>query len=138
MRNKLKPEWKKLYFSLLVVLLIMELLYLLNRDFLRPMFQSNTFVVMILGSLPNFLASLAAGIIFIPFSVRKLSVADGRLLVYLFSAVCLVLLIQEEISPFIFGSRINDVNDMITSCIGTFCSVIIYEFAFIRTDRVKA
>jgi len=98
----------------------------------------NTFVVMILGSLPNFLASLAAGIIFIPFSVRKLSVADGRLLVYLFSAVCLVLLIQEEISPFIFGSRINDVNDMITSCIGTFCSVIIYEFAFIRTDRVKA
>ncbi|GAF05107.1 hypothetical protein [Saccharicrinis fermentans] len=112
---------------IVVTLFLLELLYLLNRDVLRPSFRSNEAVVVLLGSLPNFLAAFGVCLALIPLCLRWGDKKVGRSFVYLVSIICWGLLMQEEITPFAFGSCVNDVNDMIASTIGTAVGIGFYE-----------
>ena len=117
----------KVSIGIVVTLFLLELLYLLNRDILRPLYTSNEVVVVLLGSLPNFLAALGVSLALIPICLRWGDKKVGRSFVYLVSIICWGLLLQEEITPFAFGSCVSDVNDMIASTMGTAVGIAFYE-----------
>ncbi len=119
--------------SVFVTLILLEILYLLNRDLLRPSFRTNQIiVVVVLGSLPNFLASFGAGIALLPLCLNWLNKLTGRKVFYSVIVFIQGLLIEEEISPFLFGSRVNDLNDVIASIMGALFAILIYEVLLAR------
>ncbi|MGQ1787599.1 MULTISPECIES: hypothetical protein [unclassified Saccharicrinis] len=131
-----KRKLQHINVRIITALALLELLYLLNRDFLRPSYKSNEIIVVFLGSLPNFLAALGASMAIIPVGLKWLDNKMSRMVVYIFSMGCLGLLVQEEITPFAFGSCVNDVNDMIASSIGTVMGISLYELLrSCRLDR---
>ncbi len=113
--------------GLFLFLLFLEALYFLNRDYLRPTFRSNYYVVLLLGSLPNFLASLGAGLFFNFPILLDISALKQRWFVYVITIITLFLLILEELTPCMFGSRVGDINDMIASVIGSIISLLYFE-----------
>ncbi|WP_066628520.1 hypothetical protein [Labilibacter marinus] len=126
MISKDKTQFKVIV-AVVAVLIVLQLVYVLNRDYLRPSFQINNFIVVLLGSLPNFLAAFAAGIVFIPIALFYLNKRMGNYVVYSFTAICLTMLIREEFEPFMFGSIVNDFNDIVASIIGAVLALLLFE-----------
>jgi len=97
-----------------------------NKEFLRPALSSSSFLRIITGCFPNFIAAYLISLA--PVSaviIRKLK--RGRSIIYSWSIVVFVILMIEELKPMWGASTHYDTFDIIASCIGSALAILTYE-----------
>jgi len=124
-----KPNRKNKLRIIGINLVLFGLLYglvSLNKEILRPAFSHISFINILTGSLPNLVAAYLISLAFvIPVSIRK--PPNGRLIVYVGSALVFTILAIEEISPMWGASAYYDPFDILTSGLGSILSLITFE-----------
>ena len=98
----------------------------LNKKILRPGFGHISFVTILTGSFPNFIAAYIISLAFAnAVLIRKPQ--NGRLIVYLGSVLVFVILAIEEITSMWGASTHFDSFDILASGLGSLLSVTTFE-----------
>jgi hypothetical protein len=119
-----------------LLFVVLYVLVLLNKKFLRPAFWDVPFVGEITGCLPNFLASGLISLGFVNGVVNRKPV-HGRLIVYLASILVFGVLTLEEFLPLWGASEVFDVFDIVASAAGSLAAIVVYEVVARRRGRVS-
>lgn len=110
-------------------LILFALLYglvTLNKEILRPELSHISFIRILTGSFPNFIAAYIVSLAFAnAVLVRKPQ--NGRLIVFVGSVLVFAILAIEEIIPFIGASTYYDPFDILASGLGSILSIITFE-----------
>lgn len=110
-------------------LILFALLYGLvsfNKEVLRPEFSQYSFINILTGSFPNFIAVYMISLGFVnPVLIRKPQ--NGRLIVYAGSVLVFTILAVEEMYPMWGASTTYDAFDIGASGLGSLLSIITYE-----------
>jgi hypothetical protein len=101
----------------------------LNKQVLRPTFNHLSFVNVILGCFPNFMAALIISLAVVN-GVLVRRPKHARLFVYLSSAFVFVILAVEELFPMWGASTHYDTYDILASGLGSLLSIFLFELLF--------
>ena len=124
-----KPNRKNAFRIIGINLILFALLYGLisfNKEVLRPKFGQTSFVNILTGSLPNFIAAYIIGLAFVS-AVLIRKPHNGRLIVYVGSVLVFTILAIEEIRPFWGASTTYDPFDIWASGLGAILSIVTFE-----------
>jgi len=98
----------------------------LNKEILRPEFSHISFISILTGSFPNFIAAYIISLAFAnAVLIRKPQ--NGRLIVYVGSVLVFTILAIEEINPMWGASTYYDPFDILASGLGSILSIITFE-----------
>jgi hypothetical protein len=93
---------------------------------LRPEFSHISFISILTGSFPNFIAAYIISLAFVnAVLIRKPQ--NGRLIVYVGSVLVFTILAIEEINPMWGASTYYDPFDILASGLGSILSIITFE-----------
>jgi hypothetical protein len=110
-------------------LILFALLYglvSLNKEILRPEFSHISFMRILTGSFPNFIAAYIISLAFAnAVLIRKPQ--SGRHIVYAGSVLVFAILAIEEVNPMLGASTIYDPFDILASGLGSILSIITFE-----------
>ena len=124
-----KPNRKIMLKIIGINLVLFALLYglvSLNKKILRPEFSHLSFVSILTGSFPNFIAAYSISLAFVnAVLIRKPQ--NGRLVVYVSSVFVFTILAIEEIIPFWGASTHYDPFDILASGLGSILSMVTFE-----------
>ena len=110
----------------LVIFALLYGLVSLNKEILRPEFSDISFISILTGSFPNFIAAYIISLAFVnAVLIRKPQ--NGRLVVYVSSVLVFTILAIEEIIPVWGASKIYDTFDILASGLGSIFSIITFE-----------
>ena len=110
----------------LVLFALLYGLVSLNKEILRPEFSDISFISILTGSFPNFIAAYIISLAFVnAVLIRKPQ--NGRLVVYVSSVLVFTILTIEEIIPMWGASKIYDSFDILASGLGSIFSIITFE-----------
>ena len=110
----------------LVLFALLFGLVALNKEILRPRFNHISFVSILTGSFPNFIAAYLISLMFAnAVLIRKPQ--NGRRIVYVGSVLVFVILAIEELIPMWGASTHYDALDILASGLGSALSIITYE-----------
>ena len=124
-----KPNRKNAFRIIGINLILFALLYGLisfNKEVLRPKFGQTSFVNILTGSLPNFIAAYIIGLAFVS-AVLIRKPHNGRLIVYVGSVLVFTILAIEEIRPIWGASTTYDPFDIWASGLGAILSIVTFE-----------
>jgi len=98
----------------------------LNKEILRPGFSHLSFVTILTGSFPNFIAAYIISLMFVnAVLIRKPK--NSRLIVYVGSVLVFAILAIEEIIPMWGASTHYDAFDILASGLGSLLSIVSFE-----------
>lgn len=98
----------------------------LNKEILRPALNNSSFLKILTGCFPNFIAAYLISLAFVSaVLIRKMK--RGRLVVYISSMAVFAILMIEEIKPMWGASTYYDTYDIIASAVGSITTIITYE-----------
>ena len=120
-------------------LFLFALLFLfitLNKKVLRPLVNSTSFVSVITGSFPNFIAAYMISLAFVNAILIRKPQRD-RLIVYLSSALVFIILTVEELFPIWGASTQYDPYDILASGLGSLLSILTFEI-IVRNTKAKS
>ena len=124
-----KPKRNKMLKIIGINLVLFALLYglvSLNKQILRPEFNHISFIIILTGSFPNFIAAYIISLAFVnAVLIRKPH--NGRLIVYVSSVLVFTILAIEEIIPMWGASTYYDSFDILASGLGSILSIITFE-----------
>jgi len=124
-----KPSLKNMLRIIGINLVLFALLYgliSLNKEILRPKFSHISFINILTGSFPNFIAAYIISLAFVnAVLIRKPQ--NGRLIVYIGSVLVFTILTIEEINPMWGASTYYDPFDILASGLGSIISIITFE-----------
>ncbi len=130
-----KRKGKNAFRIIAINLILFALLYGLitfNKEVLRPELSQISFINILTGSFPNFIAAYIISLGFVnAVLMRKLQ--SGRLLVYLGSVLVFTILAIEEIHPIWGASTIYDSFDIWASGLGSILSIVTFELILRNT-----
>ena len=124
-----KPSLKNILRIIGINLVLFALLFglvSLNKEILRPAFSHISFISILTGSFPNFIAAYLLSLAFVnAVLIRKPQ--NGRLIVYVGSVLVFTILAIEEIYPMWGASTYYDPFDILASGLGSIISIITFE-----------
>ena len=124
-----KPNRKimlKIIGTNLVLFALLYGLVSLNKGILRPEFSHISFISILTGSFPNFIAAYIISLAFVnAVLIRKPK--NGRIVVYVSSVLVFTILAIEEINPIWGASTYYDPFDILASGLGSISSIITFE-----------
>ena len=124
-----KPNQKNALRIIGINLILFALLYGLitfNKEVLRPEFSHITFISILTGSFPNFIAAYLISLGFVnAVLIRKPQ--NGRIIVYAGSVLVFIVLAVEELHPIWGASTYYDLFDIWASGLGSILSIITFE-----------
>ena len=98
----------------------------LNKEIFRPASNNSSFLNIITGCFPNFIAAYLISLASVSaVLIRKFK--HGRFIVYTFSIAVFVILMSEELKPMWGASTYYDTFDIIASAVGSILAMITYE-----------
>ena len=103
----------------------------LNKEILRPLFSHISFLRILTGSFPNFIAAYIISLAFVNAVVTR-EPKYGRLIVYLSSLLVFVILTIEELKPMWGASTHYDSFDILASGLGSISSILIFELITLK------
>jgi hypothetical protein len=103
----------------------------LNKEILRPLFSHISFVRILTGSFPNFIAAYIISLAFVNAVVTK-ELKYGRLIVYISSLLVFVILTIEELKPMWGASTYYDSFDILASGLGSILSILTFELITLK------
>ena len=125
----IKPNRKNMLKIIGINLVLFALLYglvSLNKGIFRPNFSHISFIRILTGSFPNFIAAYIISFAFVnAVLIRKPK--KGRLVVYVSSVLVFTILAIEEINPIWGASTTFDPIDILASGLGSILSIITFE-----------
>lgn len=104
----------------------------LNKEILRPEYSHISFARILTGSFPNFIAAYLISLAFTN-AVLIREPQNGRLVVYLGSALVFVILTIEELISIWGASTYYDSIDILASGLGSLLSIITFELIARKT-----
>ncbi|WP_456866823.1 hypothetical protein [Galbibacter sp. BG1] len=109
-----------------ILIIVGFLLFILNKEFLRPKYGSLPVIGIVLGSLPNFLGAFCYSVIAIEFlpMKRRYSGREAGLITF----VIFIILTVEEFYPFLTATKTFDYYDILASGLGSILVVFYYEW----------
>ena len=115
----------------------MFLLYILTKSYLRTMNFENSFLVILIGSIPNLTAAIGISLaLFLDFykvkTIEEIKKTNQSINFYML--ILLLILISEEFFPFFSASKICDKWDIIFTLIGISFSFF-YKHKLIQTIK---
>jgi len=116
-----------------LLFIILVSLITLNKTLIRP-YVTNSFMVIITGSIPNFLAAYLISL-FVVNPVNILKPKLGRQIVYTSSLIISSILTVEEFKSIWGASKVYDKFDIIGSIIGSLLAILTYEIILKRQRR---
>ncbi|NPD43991.1 hypothetical protein [Lentimicrobium sp. S6] len=117
---------RKIRIRLVLTGIVVLVLFVINKEYLRPAFQNNEVVSIIVGSLPNFLGAYLFSLL--PFErIIKSNNKNRKAYYYLYVAFIFIFLIIEEFFPFFTASKTFDVYDILASGMGCILAILSYE-----------
>ena len=124
-----KPNRKimlKIIGTNLVLFALLYGLVSLNKGILRPEFSHISFISILTGSFPNFIAAYMISLAFVnAVLIRKPK--NDRIVVYISSVLVFTILAIEEINPIWGASTYYDPLDILASGLGSILSIITFE-----------
>lgn len=124
-----KTKSKKMLKIIGINLVLFAILYglvSLNKEILRPEFSHLSFINILTGSFPNFIAAYIISLAFVnAVLIRKPQ--NGRLIVYVGSVLVFTILAIEEIFSIWGASTHYDLFDILASGLGSVLSIITFE-----------
>ncbi len=103
----------------------------LNKEILRPALNNSSFLKILTGCFPNFIAAYLISLASVSaVLIRKFK--HGRVFVYTFSIAVFVMLMIEEVKPMWGASTYYDTLDIIASGVGSTLAILTYELLVIR------
>jgi len=130
-----KLKGKNAFRIIAINLILFALLYGLitfNKEVLRPEFSQISFINILTGSFPNFIAAYIISLGFVNAVImRKLQ--SGRLIVYVGSVLVFTILAIEEIHPIWAASTTYDSFDIWASGLGSILSIVTFELILRNT-----
>ena len=124
-----KPNRKNMLRIIGINLVLFALLYglvSLNKEILRPEFSHISFISVLTGSFPNFIAAYIISLAFVnAVLIRKPQ--HGGLIAYVGSVLVFAILAIEEINPMWGASTYYDPFDILASGLGLILSIITFE-----------
>ena len=124
-----KPNRKNMLKIIGINLVLFALLYGLvsfNKEILRPEFGHISFMSILTGSFPNFIAAYIISLAFVnAVLIRKPQ--HGRLIVYVGSVLVFAILAIEEIDSIWGASTYYDPFDILASGLGSILSIFTFE-----------
>jgi len=124
-----KPNRKIMLRIIGINLALFALLYglvSLNKGILRPEFSHSSFISILTGSFPNFIAAYMISLAFVnAVLIRKPK--NDRIVVYISSVLVFTILAIEEINPIWGASTYYDPLDILASGLGSILSIITFE-----------
>ncbi len=124
-KTKLKTILKIIGTNLVLFALLFGLITL-NKEILRPGFSHISFVSILTGSFPNFIAAFIISLMFSnAVLIRKPQ--SGRIIVYVSSVLVFMILAIEELKPMWGASTHFDTFDILGSGLGSLLSIITFE-----------
>ena len=124
-----KPNRKIMLKIIGINLVLFALLYglvSLNKGILRPEFSHSSFISILTGSFPNFIAAYITSLAFVN-AVLTRKPQNGRLVVNVSSVLVFTILAIEEINPIWGASTYYDPLDILASGLGSISSIITFE-----------
>lgn len=124
-----KPNRKIMLRIIGINLVLFALLYglvSLNKGILRPEFSHISFISILTGSFPNFIAAYMISLAFVN-AVLTRKPQNGRLVVNVSSVLVFTILAIEEINPIWGASTYYDPFDILASGLGSISSIITFE-----------
>jgi len=98
----------------------------LNKHIFRPEFSHISFISILTGSFPNFIAAYIISLAFVnAVLIRKPD--NGRLIVYVSSVLVFTILVIEEIFSMWGASTYYDPFDLLASGLGSISSIVTFE-----------
>jgi hypothetical protein len=103
----------------------------LNKEVSRPIFSHISFVKILTGSFPNFIAAYIISLAFVNAVVTR-EPKYGRLIVYISSLLVFVILTIEELKPMWGASTHYDSFDILASGSGSLLSILTFELIVLK------
>ncbi len=123
----MKIQGKKrvlIFNSILFAILFLSISF--NKEVLRPLYGNISFVGIVTGCFPNFIAAFIISLCFMNGIVAKKPKYE-RLIVYISSILVFVILTLEELIPMWGASTHYDLFDIIASGVGSILAITIFE-----------
>jgi hypothetical protein len=108
----------------------------LNKEILRPIFSHLTFVSILTGSFPNFIAAYIIILAFVN-AVLTRKLKYGRHIVYISSLLVFVILTIEELKPMWGASTHYDSFDILASGLGSLLSIMTFELIVLKRNKKR-
>ena len=108
----------------------------LNKEILRPIFSHVSFVRILTGSFPNFIAAYIISFGFINAVVTR-KPKYGRHFVYISSLLVFVILTIEELKPMWGASTHYDSFDILASGLGSLLSIMTFELIVLKRKNKR-
>lgn len=108
----------------------------LNKEILRPIFSHLTFVGILTGSFPNFIAAYIISLAFVNAVLTRKS-KYGRHIVYINSLLVFVILTIEELKPMWGASTHYDSFDILASGLGSLLSIMTFELIVLKRKNKR-
>jgi len=133
-KEKLNQKKRIIIINIFLFALLFGLVSL-NKEILRPLFNHITFLKILTGSLPNFIAAYIISLAFVNAVMIK-KPKYGRPIVYISSLLVFVILTIEELKPMWGASTHYDSFDILASGLGSLLSILTFELInLIRKNR---
>ena len=108
----------------------------LNKEILRPIFSHISFVRILTGSFPNFIAAYIISLAFVNAVVTR-EPKYRRLIVYISSLLVFVILTIEEFKPMWGASTQYDSFDILASGLGSLLSIMTFELIILKRKNKR-
>ena len=129
-----KPSLKNMLRIIGINLVLFALLFglvSLNKEILRPKFSQISFINILTGSFPNFIAAYIISLAFVNAVVTR-EPKYGRFIVYISSLAVFAILTVEEFKPIWGASTHYDSFDILASGLGSLLSIMTFELIFLK------
>lgn len=129
MQNSRIPKNKKKYIAInLILFAVLYLSVTANKEFIRPIYGHSPIVGIITGSFSNFMAAYILSLLAIaPIVLKNTEIKKARLIFYVISIIVFLILMFEEIKPFVNASKTYDIYDIIASGTGSIIAIVTFE-----------
>jgi hypothetical protein len=118
----------------LKITLVLIILFLINKKYLRPNYSDIILLSTVLGSLPNLIGAFMFSLL--PMSkTLKLKLHKGRRIICISSISVFAILTYEEFFPYFTATKTFDYFDIIASGIGSSLALIYYYFLSNKVDK---
>jgi hypothetical protein len=119
----------------LAIILVLVIVFFINKEYLRPNYTDVFLISTFLGSLPNFIGAFIFSLL--PMGkTLKLSLSKGRWIILISSVLVFAILTYEEFFPYLTATKTFDYIDIVASGIGSALALIYYYFLSKKIDFI--
>lgn len=109
-----------------VIIIILFLLYFLNNIYLRTIDQDLLFLNILFGSLPSFIGAYILVFLVFDYTIPRLKLKSRVKALFLLGTITNILLITDEVFPFISGNKVFDIYDLIALILGSLIATLLF------------